>query len=465
MFEKNNEFIVKKVIKVEKTQKENIWYDIENYDENSFEPNFLVNNVVAHNSGGVDEYLENRSNVKHAKEKLDKVHPKLWPILQESFGIPVFQEQIMFILQDIGNFSLAEADKGRKILKLLHKGNQEKTDAFFKMLDKFKKNAQENGVQENELNWLLDVMGKYSEYSFNKSHALSYSINAYIAMYLKVHYEKEYYATLLNYSGKDEISWYIKQAKVQNIQFNDFKLKNTSDKFEVDYENNSIRMGLNIVKGVQSTDIEKVNSIQANNLEELVQQIAEKKISKRSFEPLCRLNYFRDIFKNSKLLETVINECRRIKKSETYASKINKTIEEKEDVQNYTKKEYQQFEKQYLQFYISGHPFDDAAEKVKKYDKEMFQFGKTPKQIADEGEEGLYIVYGIINDIEIRTSKKSGRKYYKLLLEDDEKQIYITVFNDVEVGPLRSGNLVLMPVSKNNFGFTKTRDFEIQKID
>jgi len=119
-------------------------------------------------AGGVKEYIKNKSNPAAVEKKMKAIHPKLWDITSESYGVPVFQEHIMFILQDLGGFTLAEADKGRKILKLLHKGNQDKSDAFFEMLDKFKKNALANGITEENLEWLLDVLAKYSEYSFNK---------------------------------------------------------------------------------------------------------------------------------------------------------------------------------------------------------------------------------------------------------------------------------------------------------
>jgi DNA polymerase-3 subunit alpha len=417
------------------------------------------------NSGGVDEYLYNKKNKEEAKERLDQVHKKLWPLLEESFGIPVFQEQIMFILQDIGGFSLAEADKGRKILKLLHKGNQDKTEAFFKMLDKFQQGAKNNGVSQKDLDWLLDIMGKYSEYSFNKSHSLSYSINAYITMYLKVHYPKEYYATLLNYSAQDEISWFMKQAKMSGITFNEFKIGNTSDNYTVDYKNNSIRMGLNLVKGVSSADIEKINALTATNLVELTEQVSQQKISKRSFEPLCRLNYFSGIFKNSRLLEIIFNECKRLKKKQTYEDKIKLVIEENKDLENYTEKEFQQFEKKYLQFYISEHPFEKAMALAQEKVPELIDFVKSPKDVDDDSEEGASLLLGVINDIILKTSKKSGKKYYKIILEDDEKQLYVTVFNTVDMTDLEIGDIIVIMANKDNYGFSKMRDYKIQKLN
>ncbi len=414
-------------------------------------------------AGGIDEYIENRNNPTYAKEKLDQVHPKLWPILEESFGVPIFQEQIMFIVQAIGGFSLAEADKARKILKLLHKGNQDKTDAFFKMLDKFKEGAKKNGVGDEELNWLLDILAKYSEYSFNKSHSLAYALNAYIAMYLKVHYKNEYYATLFNYSTKEEISWYIKQSKLSGIILNEFKMKKTSNVFSVDYENNSIKLGLNMIKGISSADINKINSLTATNLIELVQQVSENKISKRSYEPLARLNYFSEIFDNAKVLEIIFNSCKKLKKKETFENKIDEIITENENLENYTVKEYQQFEKQYLQFYLSEHPFEKMYLKLWQTMPEVVCNFNSPKN-SDNLSDGNCVMMGVINDININKSKKTKKEYYKLILEDDEKQINITIFNSKDIVNINVGDTIAIAVSKNSFGFTKVRGNKIYKL-
>lgn len=119
-------------------------------------------------NGSIDVYCNNRENPKKAKKEADKIHKDLWPLLSDTFGIPLFQESIMFILQKIGNFTLAEADKARKTLKLLHKGNQDKSDDFIRMIDKFKSQALENGLDEKNADKLLDMLASYTEYSFNK---------------------------------------------------------------------------------------------------------------------------------------------------------------------------------------------------------------------------------------------------------------------------------------------------------
>ena len=413
-------------------------------------------------SGGIDEYLKNRQNPEMAKQKLSAIHPKLWEILKNTFGIPIFQEDIMFILREIGGFTLAEADKGRKILKLLHKGNQDKTDAFFKMLKQFKDRARDNGISEKDLDWLLDILAKYSEYSFCRAHSFAYALNAYIAMYLKVYYPLEYYSSLLNNSTMDEVGWFMKQMKASNIRFNSFKYKKTSDKFSVDYNNNSIKIGLNLIKGLASADIDKINNLTANNLIELSRQITENKISKRTIEPLCRIDYFSEIFENSRLLEFILIECKRLKKKEILEDKIKTIIEANKDIKDFSIVEKNKFQKEYLQFYITEHPLNNMLEQMKQNAPELLRQFLSPKQIRESFDSGQLMLIGLVNDFEMRKSKKTGREYFKIILEDDEKQIFITSFDARDVSEIKSGDIIVIPVDKNNFGFTKQRKTKIE---
>ena len=418
-------------------------------------------------AGGIDEYIKNRQNPEAAKLLLDKKSPILWDILGESLGVPIFQEQIMFILQKIGGFTLAEADSSRKILKLLHKGNQNKKDNFYKMLDQFKRGARANGMKDRDVDELLDTLGKYSEYSFNKSHSLAYAMNAYISMWQKVHYPKEYYVSLLNHSTNEELSWFVKQIKSKGIKFNDFILGQTGNKFEIDYENNSIKFGLNLVKGVPDKDAEIINSIiqgDINTVVELVEFIIDNKVTKRTYEPLCRLGYFKEIFENCRVIEDIINSCRKKKKRETIDGIAQQILDDNIGEKDWQKSEKFEFEKKYFDFYFNEHPFIKYTEFFWENAPDIIQQLTSPKQIPDGLEKGRFQLYGIINKIIIKKSKKTGREFYKIVLEDDVKQLYVTIFNTRDIAGLASGELVLIPVSKNKFGFTKSKDSKIKKL-
>lgn len=414
-------------------------------------------------AGGVDEYVENRGNKEIAKEKLDEMNKELWPILEETYGIPVYQEQIMFILQKIGGFSLAESDKGRKILKLLHKGNQEKNEDFNKMISTFKERAIKSGMKPNHVEDLLNKLASYSNYSFNKSHSFAYAINAYISMWLKVHYKKEYYATLLNYSSQDDMTWFVKQAKNNGVKFEKLLLGKTKNIFTVDYKNDIIQYGLSSIKGVKTADIEKINNVdKLTDIDALSKFIIEEKIGKKTIETLCRLNYFSEIHENSKYLETYLLELKSIKSKKKFEEKKKEIEESIKDIKDWDDSKKYEYEKEYLGFYFRDHPFTVYYDAID--DKNLFKKFIFPKDIDDNDEYiGIKLV-GIVNDIEMKKSKKSGKEYYKMIIEDDIKQLYVTIWESEAVKDLNKGSFIIVQVSKNTFGFSKDRHSKITKL-
>ena len=419
-------------------------------------------------SGAIDLYLKNRKDPAAAKSDLDQRSPELWKILGESYGALIFQEQVMFILQKIGGFSLAEADAGRKIFKLLDSGRlvKDKTN-LYDMLDRFKAGANKLGMAKEDTEQLIEILGKNADYSFNKSHSMAYAMNAYMTMWQKVHYPMEYYTALLNHSTNEELSWYIKQIKNKGIKFNEFTVGQTSNTFEVDYENNSIRFGLNLVKGLSSKDVVLINTAVADDLnsaEDIVNFIMGNKISKRTYEPLTRLGYFKTTFDNSKLLENILNGCKNMKKKDTVQSVIETVTENNVGEKDWQKSENFEWEKKYFDFYFNEHPFTKYTAFFYENAPDIITQLTAPKQLPIELEKGSFQLYGIVNKIIIKKSKKTNKEFYKIVLEDDVKQLFITVFNAVDIADVKEGDFICIPVSKNKFGFTKSRGGGIKQL-
>ena len=415
-------------------------------------------------SGSVDEFCNNRLRRDEIKEELDKVSIMLYPILKDSEGCILFQEQIMHVLQKVGGFTLDEADKARKTLKLLHKGNQDKRDNFNAMLDKFRKNAIKNGVSEEDADELLSRMAKYSEYSFNMSHSLSYGINGFVAMWLKVYFPYEYYSALINYSSEGEISWFIKDAKAHNVNFSIFTCNNVSERFQVNYDEKgkavSINMGLFLVKGAQSKDISLIVDHKFTSVKDLLDFIISNKIGKRTIEPLCRLQFFSNLYKNSKVLEFTLLDLK--DKSNVTEEQLDETLQRNE-VEDYNKSEKIVFEKKYMGFYLSEHPFNRCWNILQNMRSEVLKQLKTPKD-TNELQDGEYMIAGVVNQIFMKKTKKSGKEYYKILLEDDLSQIYITVWSIEDIADIKVGDFISMKTSKNSFGFVKSRGAKIVKF-
>lgn len=277
-------------------------------------------------------------------------------------------------------------------------------------------------------------------------------------MWLKVHYPKEYFVSLLDYSSVDDMSWFIKEAKNSSIKFAELKLGEVSEQFSVDYEHDRIRYGLNIIKGLSSKDVEAILNMKASSGNEVVKYIIDNKITKRTYEPLCRLSFFDNVVPNGALLEHVISSCKR-KFDEEKISELFKA-----DINQYSKVSRFNFEKQYLQFYLSDHPFNILYEFLSKEQPDMLKVMKSPKQFDSTVDDGEYIIFGIVNDIQIKKSKKSGKEYYKMIVEDDVKQLYVTVFNARDVRDIKIGNSVIIEVMKNKYGLAKTWKGKILKL-
>ena len=153
-------------------------------------------------------------NRKHGRESMDVVHPKLEPILQETYGIMVYQEQIMKIAQDLAGYSLGEADLLRRAMGKKKKSEMEKHQ------DIFVKGAQERGVDGRVATSLFEQMVMFAEYCFNKSHSTAYGAVTYQTAYLKAHYPVAYMAALLtvNAGDSDKVQRYISNCNAMGIQ-------------------------------------------------------------------------------------------------------------------------------------------------------------------------------------------------------------------------------------------------------
>lgn len=413
-------------------------------------------------AGGIDEYLKNRKDPSSAKYKIDKIHPDIWPVLEESCGVMIYQEQTMFLFQKIGGFTLAQADETRKILKLSkNEGNNPK---YLAMVEKFAAGAKQKGIKQSDITKLVDIMAAYSKYSFNKSHSVSYAINAYISMWLKVKFPKEYYATLLNYSDREEGGLFIKQAQYDGAKFGKFLYGEVREKFEVDYDADIVRYGLNNVKGIKTSDIPKIVNSSVTNMYELVEYVQKQKITKKTIEVLCRLGFFSSIIKNDKLLEAMLLELRASKKLPEDFTKWAGSLEARaKELEDWDETEKYQFQKEYLGFYFKSHPFTEYYEILSQNPDFVNRF-VIPKQIdAQESYKNIKLL-GIVNSIVLKKSKNTGKEYYRLIIEDDLKQIGINVWEANTLTTIQKGNLVVVIVSNNKFGFSKDRNTFIEKL-
>jgi DNA polymerase-3 subunit alpha len=182
---------------------------------------------------------------KHGVEEVSFDHPILEPILKETYGVPIYQEQIMRVAQQMGGFSLGDADNLRKAM------GKKKAD----LMDKFKGNFIDGATKQNVdlviSTKIWEMMVKFAEYGFNKSHSAAYAMVTFQAAYLKAHYPAEFYTASFTYeaSDKDKLRVLIEDARRHQISLLAPCVNESTRRFQV-INDNTIRFGLEAIKGV-----------------------------------------------------------------------------------------------------------------------------------------------------------------------------------------------------------------------
>ena len=191
-------------------------------------------------SGMVDMYVER----KHGREDITYPHPSLEPILEETKGVVVYQEQVMRITNVLAGFEMSEADNLRKAM------GKKKPEILAKFKDKFVGGCEKNGMEAGDATEIWNTLEHFAGYGFNKSHTVAYGLITYQTAYLKRHYPREFMAALLTceMADMDKITEYIEEARRMGIDVLPPDVSKSDWQFAVEGEN--IRFGLSAIKGV-----------------------------------------------------------------------------------------------------------------------------------------------------------------------------------------------------------------------
>jgi len=328
------------------------------------------------NSGMVEEFVE----CKHGRKQIKYPHPSLEPILKDTYGTMVYQEQIMQIAQKIANYTLGQADILRRAM------GKKKIDEMQKQRAIFVSGASANGIDERISNDLFDNMMKFAEYGFNRSHSAAYAFVAYQTAYLKAHYPVEFMcSTLSSQAGNQEkTQQYIAQCEDLGIQVLAPDINKSSSEFYPDEDN--IRFGLASIKNVGQAVIEEVEKERENGVFEsfydFCRRVDSKCLNKKTLESLIKAGAFSGIEKSRKQLLMNIDHV------VSYVQKANKDkergqvslfagLEEASDLsiptcellgdssEEFTDTDIQQFEKELMGIYVTSHPLSSIKDTLK----------------------------------------------------------------------------------------------------
>lgn len=360
---------------------------------------------------------------KHGEEEITYLHPDLAPILDETYGIMVYQEQVMKIAQVLGGYTLGGADKLRKVM------GKKMRDEIPKQRAMFTEGALKKGISQDIATKIFDQMEKFASYGFNKSHAAAYSLISYQTAYLKAHYPTEFMCAImsLDMTNVDKLLIYKEECKKMGIQVLPPDINKSLTEFAV--EGNNIRYALAAIKSVGAANMDAIVNERKRkgafkDLSDFIHRVDARQINRRQIEQLVKAGAFDcmdkargRLFANIDTIISHISASTELKNSaqnslfgtEELQSKV--TLAEKPD---WPELEKLRLEAEAIGFYLSAHPLDS-------YQKGMERLGVKK---CVEVMQGLRVgdslrskLAGCVNSFQKRISK-NGNKYAFLEMSD-----------------------------------------------
>jgi len=374
---------------------------------------------------------------KHGQEKITYLHPKLEPILKNTYGIGVYQEQMMRIARDLAGYTLPEADTlrkaiGKKIKSLLDEQKEKLINGMIK-----------NGIDRRTAQAIWELFPPFARYGFNKSHAACYALIGYRTAYLKTHFPEEFTAGILNaeVNDIDRIAVLVQEAKQSGLHILPPDVNKSFVNFTPDGE--KIRFGLLAIKNVGAEITkgiieERVRGGPFKNLEDLLTRVQHKDLNKKSLESLIKAGALDSlgIERNQALqnLEDILkftNSARRDftangRGSSLFGAETSHIALKLKPAPKATDEQRLLWEKELLGFYLSDHPLNSYGEKIKAANARTLAELRTIKN-----SQYLVRTAGLVSRIQ-KILTKTGQPMLFAKIEDfSEKPMEVVVFNSV----------------------------------
>jgi len=372
---------------------------------------------------------------KHGRVRMNYFLPMLEPILKETYGVILYQEQVMKIAQLLANYTLAEADELRKAI------GKKKQDILAAHRARFLQGAAENGVSEKKADKLFKLIDKFGGYGFNKSHSAAYAVIAYQTAYLKAHYPVQFMAALLtqDMGNQDKTIKNIAECRDMGLQILPPDINESQADFSV--VDGKIRFGLAAVKNVGLKAVESIIEERKINgpfkdIFDLCRRIEGAKVNRRVLEGLieCGALDFTGISRARLFagLDDVIKICGMDNDPNQLSMFNNPELGnqglyggyELPDIAEWDEKTRLKREKDSIGFYITGHPLERFNKEIKHVATCSIQ------ELSDQEEKTVVKTAGVIGNLKIKRTKK-GDRMAVFQLEDMSGSTEVVVFPDV----------------------------------
>jgi DNA polymerase-3 subunit alpha len=400
---------------------------------------------------GPMEFIPLYARRKSGVEATEYDHPLLEPILKETYGIMVYQEQVMQAAQILAGYTLGGADMLRRAMGKKKPEEMAKQRAIF-----VKGCADKNKIGEAKANQLFDVLDKFAGYGFNKAHAACYGVITCQTAWLKARHPVEFMAALLSneLDNTDKIALFIAEAKAMGITVQGPSINQSGSLFTV--APNTIRFGLSAIKNVGEAAVQDIIAErEANGPYRHMYNLCKRtkgRLNKKLLESLVKSGACDEWCANrAELLAQIDGAILRAVEDQTHSARgqggLFENVEEEDDapklqgLPDFSLSERLGYEKELLGFYITGHPLDDYAA-----DLAAFQL-HTIAQLKESGEEMETRLCGLITKVDVRTTKEGKKPWARIVLEDLSGSVETLVFPDTYTAlprPLNVGEVVVV---------------------
>jgi DNA polymerase-3 subunit alpha len=409
---------------------------------------------------------------KHGDEEPDYIHPKLEEVLKETFGVIVYQEQVMQAAQLLAGYSLGQADLLRRAMgKKIRSEMQAQRQGFVK-------GAVERGVQKSQADAIFDLLERFAEYGFNKSHAAAYALVAYQTAWMKANYPVEFLAAsmTLDMGNTDKLAEFRNEAERLGIKLMPPSINRSGRAFEV--EGNTIYYSLAALKGVGAQAVDLIVAARKDrpfrDLTDFASRINPRAVNKRVLESLAAAGAFDQLEANRAsvhaAVETILATAQRSHdaaesgQNELFGGPSHREPLRLPNVEPWAPADRLQREYEAIGFFLTGHPLDDYAKALKRMQVlNWMEFTKSVRAGASAGRTAATV----ISRAERRT--KTGNKMGIIGLSDPSGQYEAVLFQEGlqqyrEL--LEPGNAVLLFLSAEAQGEdVRARIQSVERLD
>ena len=380
-------------------------------------------------SGAAEQFIRR----KHGKEPITYPHPLLEPVLRETYGVTIYQEQVMQIAQVLAGYSLEDADNLRRAM------GKKKKEVMQEERTRFLKGATKQKISDKLAGEIFDQMETFAAYGFNKSHAASYALISYQTAYLKAHYPQEFMAALMSLEMGDTNKTYknIAECRLRGIPVLPPDVNESEEGFTV--RGDTIRFGLGAVKGVGSKAIEVMQTARQDgsfsDLYDFCSRVRGSQVNKRVLESLVKCGALDSLNASRAQLMSGLEEALRWAEQRAngaanaaqlglFAGATGKNGTAHPDlpqVAEWADMDKLRNERETLGFFITGHPLD-------KYGSRLHGIvSLTTETLKNRAHQEKVRLAGVVHSLKLKNNKR-GDRYATFTLEDQEGVVEVIVW-------------------------------------